>query len=173
MIFTTESLEKLAKLNDNIKNLITKETELDKILGLSVRLSGVFGEALGLAKLYSIYGSSADYEWEGKQKKGYDIQVTHNGKKTRFQIKASTNDEYVFRVIKVPNLKRDKIRRRENRKYTEISEKIKEAINEAQTDVWLLIYPNNGIQDYFWIEKEDMIKIVIGHYENAVEEKPR
>lgn len=169
LILTAESLEKLAKLNDNIKNLITEETELDKILGLSGRLNGVFGEALGLAKLYSIYGSSANYEWEGKQKKGYDIEVTKDGKKNRFQIKASTQDKYVFRVIKVPDLERDKIRKeRENGKFTEITERIKKAIEDAQTDVWLLIHTNNGHQDFFWIEKEDMIKIVVGHHENAI-----
>ena len=167
---TPENMEDLTKLVETIKNVIGAEKELDRILDLSGKLNGTLGEAIGLAKLYGIYGSSANYDWRGKQKKGYDVQVTEKGEKPlRFQIKASAQEKYVFRPIKVTNLDSDKIRiERENKKFLEISERIKEAINQAQTDVWLFIHAKKDNQNFIWIEKEDMIKVVTEHYENAV-----
>ncbi|MGA2386494.1 MAG: hypothetical protein ABSG33_08175 [Candidatus Bathyarchaeia archaeon] len=165
---TSENLEKLVRLNDNIKNLISNEPELDNALDLSGRLNGVFGEALGLAKLYSIYGNSANYEWEGKQKKGYDIQITKNNEKIRFQIKSSAQEKYVFRVIKVADLDAEKIRKQlANKDFSEIFNKITYAIDHAQTDVWLLIHTRKDKHDFYWIEKEAMKDIVTKHYEDA------
>ncbi|MCW4000086.1 MAG: hypothetical protein NWE93_07590 [Candidatus Bathyarchaeota archaeon] len=166
---TPENLEKLSKLNKNIKTLISQEPELDNILCLNSKLNGVFGEAIGLAKLYEIYKSDACYEWEGKQKKGYDIQISKNGKKTRFQIKMSVAEEFVFRVIKVANLNADKIRGEcEIPIFDEIGGAIRKAIDEAETDVWLLIHNKKDEPKFYWINKEDMAKIVIEHYKNAV-----
>lgn len=171
-ILTPESLEKLLRLTKDIKEIIAKEPELDKTLHLSSRLNGVFGEAIGLAELYSKYKDSAYYEWDGKQTKGYDIVVTpKSGKKIRFQIKASTSEEYVFRVIKVPNLDKQTIREeRIKRTYDGMKKGIKEAIEAAQTDAWLLIHVKEK-PEFFLIEKDKMAEIVFQHYKNAVENR--
>ena len=133
-------------------------------------MNGTFGEAIGLTKLYSIYGSSADYNWRGKQKKGCDVRVTEKGKTPkRCQIKTSAQEKYMFRVIKVSNVDRDRVRlEREKGDFFEISHRIEDAISNAKTDVWLLIHAKRDNPDFYWIEKEDLIKLVTEHYLNAV-----
>jgi hypothetical protein len=172
VILDIKSLEKLAKLNANIQHLIEQEKELDKTFRLSNRFNGVFGEAIGLTKLYQKYGDAADYEWKGQQKKGFDLLVTliEKKQKIRFQIKTSSQEAYVFRVVKVKDLDSEKITGQlKSKDFTEISMRIKDAIEQAETDVWLLIHTNKDKQDFFWVTKENMAEVVINHYKKAVE----
>lgn len=171
MVFLTpENMKTLEELVGKFRSLIESEAELDEKLDLSGKLGGTIGEAVGLIRLYEEIGNSAAYDWKGKQKRGYDVLIREKGKKPlRVQIKTSAQEEYVFRVIKVANLDRDKIVSEINRKeFGEISKRIREAISQAEADVWLLIHTKRDGHDLYWVEKEDMIELVTRHYENAV-----
>ena len=167
---TPEHMKELLELVESIRSMVGAHKEIEEKLDLNGKLNGTLGEAIGLTKLYSIYGSSADYNWRGKQRKGCDVLVTVKGKTPqRFQIKTSAQEKYMFRVIKVVNVDRDKVRlEREKGDFFEIAYRIEEAINNARTDVWLLIHAKKDNYDFYWIEKEDLIKIVTEHYTNAV-----
>lgn len=138
---TPEHMKELTELVKSIKSIVGAHKELEEILYLNSKLNGTFGEAIGLTKLYSIYEGSADYNWRGKQKKGCDVQVTEKGKTPkRFQIKASAQEKYMFRVI-VSNVDGGRVKlEREKGDFFEISHRIEDAINNAKTDVWLLIH---------------------------------
>jgi hypothetical protein len=174
MALDVQSLEKLAKFNEEIQRLLKQVPELDKTFKMSNKLNGIFGEALGFTKLYEKFRDKADFEWKGGETKGFDILVTlkDTRQKIRFQIKTSSQEKYVFRVVKVTNLNAEKMLEQiKNKDFTEITERIKEAVKKAETDVWLLIHNTKNNQDFFWVPKEEMAEIVINHYKNAVKNR--
>jgi hypothetical protein len=170
----SKDIEELKGIISSIKQILNEHPELDNKLKLSDKFLGPLGEATGLARI--MQGKNAQCSWHGKFKKDYDVSVTENGKKVKYQIKSSSDqDHFLFRVLEVQFDRSELpkvIEKLRNKNPEPVLEGIEKAVQKSQADFWLLVYLKKAGTEFFKLDKEAMKSVAKQHYSNYYHHTP-
>jgi hypothetical protein len=169
---SNDDIEKLKFLVKTISNQINENPDLDSKLELRKKFIGPLGEAIGLIGIYENVKESFKYKWYGRRKKGFDIILLRDGKEIKIQVKASAEKNYSFSV-KTGGLDRKLTEDIKAKKYNIIFQKIDEAIENENADIWLFIHIKDKENIFYLVEKNILKEIVKEDYKKYLNRKHR